>query len=99
MNRPCTRDEELEDFLLKHLYETENRIVLKEEESGGYREVQLNLTPKIEVLNMLFDRYLSIFSISIYNTSISGVKFSWTFLYLGFDAYLPCLPECRCQLR
>ena len=62
MNRPCTRDEELEDFLLKHLYETENRIVLKEEESGGYREVQLNLTPKIEVLNMLFDRYLSIFT-------------------------------------
>ena len=75
MNRPCTRDEELEDFLLKHLYETENRIVLKEEESGGYREVQLNLTPKIEVLNMLFDRYLSIFSMTSFKQHVEYFNF------------------------
>ena len=74
MNRPCTRDEELEDFLLKHLYETENRIVLKEE-SGGYREVQLNLTPKIEVLNMLFDRYLSIFSMTSFKQHVEYFNF------------------------
>ena len=34
-----------------------------------YREVQLDLTPEIEVFFMLFERFLSIFSMTIYQTT------------------------------
>ena len=42
--------------------------------------VQLNFTPEIEVFYMLLDRYLSI---DIWDTSNSGVKSSWTSLYIS----------------
>ena len=50
-----------------------------------YRVVQLNLALEINVFHLLFDRSLSILfrhlSNSIWNSSISGVKSSWTSLY------------------
>ena len=58
----------------------------RQTEVGNYRVVLLNLTPDIEVFFMLFERRLSIFSMascrsnSIFNTSMSGVQFSWTSL-------------------
>ena len=57
-----------------------------------FRVVQLNFSPEIQVFYMRFERALSIFSTSlkqhitvlycIYITSISGVKSSWTSLYI-----------------
>ena len=43
-----------------------------------YREVQLDSTPELEVFDMLFE--ICHIRNSIKNTSISGVKFSWTTL-------------------
>ena len=56
--------------------------------SEKYRVVQLDFTTEVEVFYMMFDRSLSILvghlSNSIWNTSISGVKLSWTTLYSLF---------------
>ena len=65
-------------------HESDNYARLRVSGAGArlYRGVQLKLTPEIEVLYMLFERSLPIFlSNSIWNTSISGVKSSWTTLY------------------
>ena len=52
----------------------------------SYREVLLDFTPDKEEFSMMFDRCHTeierVLSNSIYNTSISGVKFSWTTLYV-----------------
>ena len=50
-----------------------------------YWVVKLNFTPEIEIFFVLLARYLSIFSVTSLklNTSISGVKSSWTSLYRG----------------
>ena len=51
-----------------------------------YIVVQLNCTQEIEVLCMLFDRHLSISTMTskknMLNSTISGAKSSWTSLYL-----------------
>ena len=52
---------------------------------GVYREVQLDLTPEMKVFHLIFEKWHNKIardlSNNIYNTSISGVKFSWTALY------------------
>ena len=61
------------------------------------REVQLDLTPEIEVFHMLFDRCHTknrkrSIKQRIYNTSNSGVKFSCTTLYIPWlRVYGVCL--------
>ena len=50
-----------------------------------YRGVQLNFTKEIEVLCMLFDRALNIFTISLYN-------YPKTYLILKFPEYNPVGP-------
>ena len=52
---------------------------------GTYRVVQLDFAPEIEVFYMLFERHLSIFSLTSLKQHIEYVNFqcksSWTSLY------------------